>query len=1320
MLSSPRPSQAQSHTPVIDSLSPQSGYAGESTLITLYGHNFSPDTLISLYRENHTPRSTYATPDLINGLYVVGDYAYLAAGEAGLLILDISDPEHPMIKGSFDTPGEAQAVYVRGDYAFLADWDEGLEIIDVSDPENPVLKKNYDLEGLAHSLSIDGNYAYIAAGYDGLQIIDITDPNNPSSKGSFGSSDSSNHVHVQGEYAYVADEDAGLQIIDVHDPSKPILKGSYDTAGVAWHVQVSGDYAYVADLSGGLQIIDIRDPNCPNLAGRFNTPGMAYEVQVTGNYAYVADYGCGLHVIDIRIPACPLAIANVILQDEAYGILVSHDRIYLTLREAGLCLLSRPCFFMALPTEVAIHGRVLGAVIPPQVPEGMYTIRAIDPEAGVYWLPDAFEMKLPPVCEHKIPYYHDQDHDSYGDPNDFLEACFPPPGYSENNHDCDDNDAATYPGAPEYCDGKDNNCDGRADEVVSSQYYYEDYDGDGFGNSEKGIEDCKPSPGYVMNHIDCDDTDIAIHPEALEVNDGYDNDCDERTDEGEEFHIYEGRSIQSAIYGANDGDVIIIHRGTYYEVINFLGKAITLMSTDPNDPEIVANTVINGRQAGSVVVFESGEGNDSRLIGMTVENGHGDAGGGIDCENSSPFIKNCIIRNNWSPFGGGIYCEDSSPALVNCTIAGNSAHFCGGGIYIHGADSTLHLDNCFIVNNTAMAGGGIYIIVSYRSKISNCTIAWNSADWFAGGFCCECSLLALVNCVIHNNSAHEVMGGGMYIDDSLPQVTNCTFSENTAAGHGGGIYCTGSSILSITNSILWQDSPNEMYIKSGILNATYSDIQGGYGNPESTHNMDRDPLFVDPNLGNFHLQTISPCLEAGTGNQAPITDRDGVPRPLGAGYDLGAYEFSDIPLQTYYLDADGDGYGDDTLATQAGSYPFGFSGIEGDCDETEPAIHPGASESCDGRDNDCDGHVDEEDARGCLILYKDQDGDGYGIDDDKRCLCSPDEESGYTASQGGDPDDYDPKILGTPGTCMFSATISALGLEVEGYNHESEIIIGISEIPLAVSSLPGPLDYTAQIMIKDSLSFQDYSQLIKQEGPREETWLFSIEVPEAVMNAYPGTYYPRLRWEPTELCSTGIFRLWSSNSDGDLLSLLVSDMSQAADYQTRAGDGSYFCMVWTKDIALSLNLKAGWNMISLPAEPKRKQITWLFPEARAIFDFAGKYVLLDPNDELEIGKGYWVCLPIENTFLITGTPVDHYLISEKGSGWSMIGTTSYSTLLSVSQGYIKAAFGFTGTYESLGSGEVIAPLEPGRGYWINLSDQTNLMIERASQGESGL
>jgi len=107
------------------------------------------------------------------GVAVVGNYAYVADGSNGLVIVDVTNPEAPTLKGSYDTAGTSWGVAVAGNYAYVADWDNGLVVIDISDPEAPTLKGSYDTAGNSHGVAVAGNYAYVADGSDGLVIFNI-------------------------------------------------------------------------------------------------------------------------------------------------------------------------------------------------------------------------------------------------------------------------------------------------------------------------------------------------------------------------------------------------------------------------------------------------------------------------------------------------------------------------------------------------------------------------------------------------------------------------------------------------------------------------------------------------------------------------------------------------------------------------------------------------------------------------------------------------------------------------------------------------------------------------------------------------------------------------------------------------------------------------------------------------------------------------------------------------------------------------------------------------------------------------------------------
>jgi hypothetical protein len=128
-------------------------------------------------------------------------------------------------------------------------------------------------------------------------------------------------------------------------------------------------------------------------------------------------------------------------------------------------------------------------------------------------------------------FYRDYDKDGYGNLYAKTTGCTLPAGYVSNSKDCKDSDATMYPGAPELCDGKDNDCDGVIDDGLSLKTFYYDGDKDGYGGTTKKSA-CAAPPGYVSVGGDCNDQNAAIKPGAAEIaGNGIDDNCNGATDE---------------------------------------------------------------------------------------------------------------------------------------------------------------------------------------------------------------------------------------------------------------------------------------------------------------------------------------------------------------------------------------------------------------------------------------------------------------------------------------------------------------------------------------------------------------------------------------------------------------------------------------------------------------------------------------------------------------------------------------------------------------------------------------------------------------------
>jgi hypothetical protein len=292
--------------------------------------------------------------------------------------------------------------------------------------------------------------------------------------------------------------------------------------------------------------------------------------------------------------------------------------------------------------------------------------------------------------------------------------------------------------------------------------------------------------------------------------------------------------------------------------------------------------------------------------GKALGIGEDQKGGGIYCEQSEPTITSNTIRHNSAEGpGGGLYLNWSGPPITGNVISGNSAGSEGGGIYLHECYNVYVTDNT-IAGNSALKGGGIYC-EEVSMHVTGNTIMGNSAlqgglESDGGGICAIDSMYVDVsiagNAICGNSASDE--GGGVYLQcydywgstgDPAP-FSKCpsthgknTISGNSAGRWGAGVCLAGNGVLvSFTSSIFWGDTapgtPEIKWRDDARVFVTYSDVQGGY---TGEGNINADPLFVNPEAGDFHLEWGSPCIDAGNPNSPPDPD--------GSRADMGAFPF---------------------------------------------------------------------------------------------------------------------------------------------------------------------------------------------------------------------------------------------------------------------------------------------------------------------------------------------------------------------------------------------------------------------------------------------
>ncbi len=381
-------------------------------------------------------------------------------------------------------------------------------------------------------------------------------------------------------------------------------------------------------------------------------------------------------------------------------------------------------------------------------------------------------------------------------------------------------------------------------------------------------------------------------------------------------------TIQSAINAASNGDTVLVSPGTYVENINFLGKNITVTSS--NGP---AATIIDGNHNGTVATFNHSETAASVLSGFTIRNGFqsGGFGGGISISSASPTISSNVITGNHAVYGIGIYVYDGSATIKNNTITYNdqtgagSGGFNGSGITVDGIDpaASPQIVANAITNNSS--GGGIGIYSNGTPLIQGNLIQGNtSGDGGGLSFQGYGSPIILQNLVVGNAASDN--GAGIWISlynasyRSPVLVVNNTIAENNGGPphETSGIYTTGfaQNATFFNNVVIAVPGQNGVTCDASSSsvspvfshNDAYSFLGAGFagwcvatsrsGNTFS----DPEPLSVADN--DFHLAKSSPAVDAGdnTAPHLPSIDYDGNPRLADgngdgtATIDMGAYE----------------------------------------------------------------------------------------------------------------------------------------------------------------------------------------------------------------------------------------------------------------------------------------------------------------------------------------------------------------------------------------------------------------------------------------------
>jgi hypothetical protein len=438
-----------------------------------------------------------------------------------------------------------------------------------------------------------------------------------------------------------------------------------------------------------------------------------------------------------------------------------------------------------------------------------------------------------------------------------------------------------------------------------------------------------------------------------------------------EFNVSASYGGAMAVDGTNSS--ALVEGYTFRQNQALVGAAIWFGG--PDCAPVVTGCVFQNNsataRAGAVQVDQPGTTVTMSNCSFSSNSAPNEVAGAVGVWGAQVSMTNCQFSENSAPNGAALELRNGGRVTATtCTFANNTAtqggaiHNCcggqltcdqvqfvansggnGGAILSADNSSSLSITRCGFRENISRDDGTVLVSWNQAARIRNCQFVGNSIRWGGVIVAREMTNFAVEGCLFAGNQGTDASAGLSAANvGGTSHITNSTFANNAVSNGGGwALACLGSTSLAVANTIFYGNTsygaPSQIGGDAAPV-ATYSLVQGGY---PGTGNIDADPLFFDPNNGDYRLGAGSPCIDTGSNAAVPPelnTDIDGNPRISDgnndgvATVDMGAYET---------VDCNHNGVPDWADIANGTSHDCNANGIPDECD-----IANGTSQDCNG------------------------------------------------------------------------------------------------------------------------------------------------------------------------------------------------------------------------------------------------------------------------------------------------------------------------------------------------------------------------------------